>query len=126
MVSRNLKTNSKSISAGNIPSGWKYGWYLPRSAKKESDRVSLVIHNGKVIIGFPVTHIVKFKRRHFNPKMTPNAPVYVETDLTGKVTPEELRLMDFMGEIVLEQIPLSAAKKLIPEDMYRKMELWFE
>ena len=126
MVSRNSKTKSKSVAAEEIPTGWKYGSYLPRSAKNEYDRVVLVIHNGKVIIGNPVTHIVKFKRRYFNPKMAPNAPAYVEKDLTGKVTPEELRLMDFMGEIVLEKIPLSAAKKLIPERMYRSLEMWLE
>lgn len=126
MVSRNSKTGSKSVAAGDIPSGWRYGSYLPRSAKNKYDQILLIIHNNKVIIGNPVTHIVKFKRRHFNPKMTPNAPLYVETDITGKVTPDELRMMDFMGEIVLEEIPLSAAKKLIPDQMYRSLKMWLE
>ena len=128
MVSRNSKT--KSNPTEDSSSGWLWGNYLPMNAKPNEkgkyDKIGYITHNNKVIVGMLLTHFVKFKRRHFNPKMTPDTPVYVETDLTGKVTPDQLKAMDMMGEIVIQKIPMSTAKKLIPENMYRTMELWFE
>lgn len=123
MVSRNLKTNFKSISAGDIPSGWSVEYYKPRNSDGRVN-VGLVVHNNKVIIGFYFANFVKFKAVY--PKFALDMPKYVTRDITGKISPERFVAMDSVNEIEMYDLSNDAAKKLIPESLYKDIKARFE
>ena len=123
MVSRNSKTNSKSIFRGDIPSGWSVEYYKPRNSDGRVN-LGLIVHNNKVIIGFDFAHFLKYKAVY--PKFALDMSKYVKKDIAGKFSPESFIAMDSVNMIEMYHISNDAAKKLIPESLYKKIKAGFE
>lgn len=123
MVSRYSKTRSKSVTAGGIPSGWSVEYYKPRNSDGRVN-VGLVVHNNRVVIGFDFAHFMKFKAVY--PKFALDMPKSVRKDITGKITLDNFIAMDFVNEIEAYEISDDAAKRLIPDTLYKRIKAGFE
>lgn len=123
MFTRCSNTKFKSVAAGEIPSGWSVEYYKPRNSDGRVN-VGLVVHNNRVIIGFYFAHFVKFKAVY--PKFALDMPKSVRKDITGKITPDNFIAMDLLNEIEMYDLSNDAAKKLIPESLYKMIKAGFE
>ena len=123
MSTRCSNTKFKSVAAGDTPSGWSVEYYKPRNSDGRVN-VGLIVHNNKVIIGFDFAHFLKYKAVY--PKFALDMPKYVTRDITGKISPERFVAMDSVNEIEMYDLSNDAAKKLIPELLYKNIKARFE
>ena len=123
MSTRCSNTKFKSVAAGDIPSGWSVEYYKPRNSDGRVN-VGLVVHNNRVIIGFDFANFIKFKAVY--PKFALDMPKSVRKDITGKITLDNFIAMDFVNEIEAYEISDDAAKRLIPESLYKNIKAGFE